>query len=251
MDIEKVANTNVMGFPLWLVGILGIGAYLIVRHLSSGSSQPALISTGSSGAGSAPSGAGSVPITTGSTQTATSNLENWLSNAQNALQSLGYDTNTSNSALQNYIAGNSLSKAGYSIVQAALKLVGNAPGLGSPQLNLQHKTVSNNGNPSTVTGSTGGAISAPSTPTSTLTASSIIHWALSAGLNSQQASSIAQQSLQPDQANQLAGTPPQVIAQQLISSTSRDFAIQNYIKQQEASGQNPQQATQSAATKFG
>lgn len=62
----------------------------------------------------------------------TGTVQSWLAAAQSALTGLGYNTNNVNSALAGYSQGNALTPAEYGIVEAATKIIGAAPGLGTP-----------------------------------------------------------------------------------------------------------------------
>lgn len=64
--------------------------------------------------------------TGGGTSTSTTN-ETWVANAQQALFNLGYNNANVDQALQDYESGQPLPQSEYSIIEAAINLVGNPP----------------------------------------------------------------------------------------------------------------------------
>lgn len=132
---DNLLDKSVMGFPIWMVAILGAGAYFIVKRFKSNSSgSPTILTTVPNGGSGAANGATTGSSISSNSSSPLSSLESWISNAQNALQNLGYDTIASNSALQDYVAGNGLTATEYGIINAAQRLIGSAPGIGSPTL---------------------------------------------------------------------------------------------------------------------
>ena len=140
MSETDILHKDVMGFPIWVVAILGVGVFFVVKKFtSSGSNSGVTLVSSGAGAGGVGAVSGANPTTSGgntptvsTSASAPTGLETWLAAAQSALQQAGYDAQSANQALQDYIAGNPLPQGEYAIVNAANKLAGAAPGLGSP-----------------------------------------------------------------------------------------------------------------------
>lgn len=143
--------------PIWAWAAVLVGSYLLYHYLKNRNSNTGAVSTvggTATGSNNAPVGGlqigpagqiydpttgtivGSVGGTTStSTGSNTNTAQGWLAAAQTALQGLGLDNNTINSALNNYVAGQPLQQSEYNIVEEAIKIIGAAPAaLGNPAL---------------------------------------------------------------------------------------------------------------------
>lgn len=119
--------------PVWGWFAIALVTYVLYKHFKgSGSSTTQVpIGTVSNGTGALIGGNGVTGTATGTTST-TPGLD-WVNSAFSALQNLGYSNNTISDALQAYSTGQTLNPTQYGIVEAAIRLIGNAPtALGNP-----------------------------------------------------------------------------------------------------------------------
>lgn len=153
--VGGILHAHVFGIPIWVVAIVGIAGFILVRKMFSGGSASTSYSIGApSGGGgnaspygggsgsSSSSGSGSGSSTSSGGATA---LETWIANAQSFLTNIGYDPAKVNQALQDYLAGQNLSSTDYAIISAASKGVGTAPGLTNPSQVVSSNTNYNTG----------------------------------------------------------------------------------------------------------
>lgn len=138
-------DADVMGVPVWLLGLIAVAGFFLIKHFVSGSSStPVAIPVTTPPAGypmsgypssSSPSsggGSGSTGVTPfGGNQ---SPIEQWVTEFQNAVSALNLNNNNATDALENYLAGNTItSSAQRTTLQAVLSVVGPAPGIGAPK----------------------------------------------------------------------------------------------------------------------
>ena len=174
-DTEGVIDKEFAGFPVWELAIAVIGsvaAFLIIRHFMSGSGT----GSGSSTVLANPNGGGgyaSIPSSgtaSGMNQPASTGVQNWLTEAWKAVTGLNINHATAQSAIENYLAGNSLvNGSGQSTaLKSILATIGLAPGINPTYINAgstTSPTLTTSNNQASITshtGVTGGAVTVPS-----------------------------------------------------------------------------------------
>ena len=141
--VGDLTSDKLAGIPIWIIGLVAVAGFFFVKSFLGGSSSSSTsqvpISTSpypiSGGGSSGSSGSSSTVSPTESP------ISSWVTSFQNAVGNLGISSSTSSSALDSYLAGQPITNPSQqTALQAVLAVVGNAPGIGSPNISTAQPT---------------------------------------------------------------------------------------------------------------